>query len=130
MPRNSKKSRSTKTKSWKQLHHRVDFTPKDEKEMIEWVKERKGDIGNLLVQMQENEWAVKVSPMDGGETAYITVQSKSEDDEWGDHSFGTIWPNNLGAWFVAAYLTLVMGERGDLYREVPATMADVLDFLA
>jgi hypothetical protein len=129
MARKKKVERSNANRDWKVLHHRIYFTAKDETELVSWVRDREGKLLDLLNTALEEEWAIKVSPMDNGSMGYITVQSKAVDNEYGDHSFAVTWPLGISCYYVACFLCLEMGERGDLYRDVAMTQADLLDFL-
>ena len=130
MPRKNNAKKSTRTKSWKDLHHRIYFSDKDQSEMVQWAKGTEFDLVKQVSLVLSDLWSFKISPMGEGETVYCTVQSKDPNDEWADHSFGFIWANSIGSVAAVCYVCLVMAERGDLYREVGMSMGDVLDFLS
>lgn len=131
MPRKSKTSgKPNRGSSWKSLHHRIDFSPNDEADIVQWCKGEDFDLTKHISTVLGRMWSFKISPMDEGEKVYCTVQSKDPDDEWGDHSFGFIWSNSIGSLAVICYVCMVLAERGDLYKQVPMTMTDVLDFLS
>lgn len=115
--------------SWKGKHHRFYFSPKDEAELVTWIKQPGRDIKELFIECLEDGWSIKINPLRGGNGFYVTVQDKNENAEFGDHSFGLTWPHVKGAIAVACYSIRVLAERGDLFRDVAMTMTDVLDFM-
>jgi hypothetical protein len=129
MARKSKNGKESVPQSWKNLHHRIYFSPKDEAALVEWATANNGKLSDLLNRVQEAEWSIKVAPMDSGSTCYITVQPRDDSNEFADHSFAATWSNNISAYYVACFMVLEMAERGDLYRDIAMKQVDALSFL-
>jgi hypothetical protein len=129
MARKVKSAKNDTVQGWKGLHHRYYLTPKDEAELVDWVKANSHQLYDLYLECFDRGWSIKISPDSRAEGCYVTIQDKNPGAEFGDHSFGLSWPTVRGAFAIAVYAIHILSERGDLWRDVAVNSLDILDFL-
>jgi hypothetical protein len=115
--------------AWRDKHKVLDFSDKQTAEMVEWAKSPAFSVITALSDLIDQDWSVKVSPIVNSKKVYVTLQHKDPDDEYSEISFGFRWTKTITCYVVAAYVAVVMYERGELLADAPDTVIDPLDFM-
>jgi hypothetical protein len=129
MARKVKSEKNDTVQGWKGLHHRFYLSPNDEAEFSTWVRGNADQLHERYLECFEKGWSIKISPDSRNNGYYVTIQDKTPDCEFGDHSIGLSWSHIKGSIALAVYAIHVLSERGDLWRDIASSSRDLLDFL-
>lgn len=110
--------------SWKDRIHRVDFSVNEEFEITEWYHGLTVEWYEIIEELVDSGWAVKVTPPSGNDNYWVTASCKVKKHSYDGHSFTVAYPDFATAIILIYYVvTIMLDQQGREFGSVGGSRA-------